>query len=200
MLAGKDDFIRIVLDNPIDATLLDRLPEVGLPDCYVVAGCLFQTIWNDVSGFPPTHGILDYDVFYFDDTDLNWEAEDVVIRRCAEVFSDLDAQVEVRNQARVHLWYPEKYGVPCPPLRSSRDGVDGFLNTSSCFGVRRTLDRDVDVYAPFGFDDVFAMIVRPNRRREAPAVYHDKAQRWRRTWPELTIIPWETGHQATSDG
>jgi hypothetical protein len=42
----------------------------------VTAGCLFQTVWNVVTDRPPTSGIKDYDIFYFDGTDLSWEAED----------------------------------------------------------------------------------------------------------------------------
>ncbi|MGH7897287.1 MAG: nucleotidyltransferase family protein [Candidatus Binatia bacterium] len=176
--------------NPVNATLLERLRTLDLPDWYLVAGCLFQSVWNGLTGNPPTYGISDYDVFYFDASDLSFEAEDAVIRRAAAAFADLDAEVQVRNQARVHLWYPEKYGLPIPPLTSSRDGIDGFLSQTSCFGVRIGRDGTPDVYAPFGFDDVFAMVVRPNRRRPVPAVYAAKAERWRRLWPALTILPW----------
>ena len=76
-----------------------------------------------MSGYPLEHGILDYDVFYFDCDDLTWEAEDRIIRRCAELFSDLGVEVQVRNQARVHLWYEQKYGSPCPQMKSSKEGT-----------------------------------------------------------------------------
>jgi hypothetical protein len=183
-------FLRFVLANPVNAALLARLPSLGLRDCHLVAGCLFQSVWNGLSGMPVTYGISDYDVFYFDGTDLSWEAEDAVIRRCSAAFADIDAEVQVRNQARVHLWYSEKHGIHCPPLQSSRDGIDTFLNQSSCFGVRAERQAALDIYAPFGFEDLFGMVVRPNLRRAVPTVYYEKANRWRRLWPRLTVVPW----------
>jgi hypothetical protein len=36
-----------------------------LPDWYLVAGCLYQTVWNVVTGRPPEAGILNYDLAYF---------------------------------------------------------------------------------------------------------------------------------------
>lgn len=180
----------LVRANAMNRELLDRLPSLGLPECHLVAGCLFQTVWNSLSGRPPTDGILDYDVFYYDDADLSWEGEDAAIRGVQATFRDLDVDVQVRNQARVHVWYETKFGVPCAPLRSARDGIDHFLNRSSCFGVRCDAHAPPEVYAPFGFDDLFDMIVRPNRRRELPDVYAQKARRWVECWPTLQVLPW----------
>ena len=186
----RERFLRMVLENPVNAALLERLPRLGLPDWYLVSGCLFQSVWNHLSGYSPTHGILDYDVFYCDRSDLSWEAEDTAISRCVAASADLDSEVQVRNQARVHLWYPRKHGVPYAPLHSTREGIDTFLNQSSCFGVRRESGTRFDVYAPFGFGDLFAMIVRPNPRINRPKVYYEKAERWRKVWPALTVLPW----------
>jgi uncharacterized protein len=181
-------FLAIVRQNHVNDQILQRLPELGLPDCLLVAGSLFQTVWNIQSGKAPTADILDYDVFYYD-ADLSWEAEDAAIGKANRAFGDLNAVVQVRNQARVHLWYESKFGIPCEPLVSSRDGIDCFLNQSSCFGVHPGRTQ-ADVYAPFGFDDLHAMIVRPNMRRNLPSVYAEKAARWKRAWPGLTILPW----------
>lgn len=186
----REKFVQLVLLNPTNEGLMARLPELDLPDWCVVAGCLCQSVWNAITGFPPNHGIADHDVFYYDPSDLSWEAEDEVIRRCAAVFSDLGVEVQVRNQARVHLWYPEKHGVACAPLLSSRDGIDGFLSQASCLGLRTELGGTHTVYAPFGLDDVFGMVVRPNRRRDLPSAYYEKTERWLQAWPTLTVLPW----------
>ena len=52
---------------------------LALPEWYLVAGCLYQTVWNIVTGQPPESGILDYDLVYYDSSDLSWHAEDAVI-------------------------------------------------------------------------------------------------------------------------
>jgi hypothetical protein len=62
----------IALSNPANRQLLDGLAELALPQCHLTAGCLFQTVWNVLSGRPPAENIKDYDVFYFDGSDLSW--------------------------------------------------------------------------------------------------------------------------------
>ena len=47
-------FVNEALQNPHNAALLERLPFLGLPDAWLVAGCLFQTVWNLRSGLAPT--------------------------------------------------------------------------------------------------------------------------------------------------
>ena len=119
------DFIAAVLSNPINRTILERLPALNLPDAWLVSGALFQTVWNGLTNRPPEHGIRDYDIFYFDPDD-SWAAEDAVIRRVKDVFADIAAEIEIRNQGRVHLWYSQKFGAPSPPLARATDGIDRF--------------------------------------------------------------------------
>ena len=96
-----------------------------------------QTVWNVLTKRAVDYGINDYDVFYFD-PDTSWEAEDNVIRTLAERFANRGIAVEARNQARVHLWYPEKHGLPYPELRCSTQGIDRFLTKNTQIGIRRT--------------------------------------------------------------
>ncbi|MBR0962366.1 nucleotidyltransferase family protein [Bradyrhizobium japonicum] len=183
----RDEFLALALRNPINAAILDELHRLALPDAWLVAGCLVQTVWNVLTGRPINHGIADYDVFYFD-LDTSWEAEDAVIRKLQERSAHLGVKVEIRNQARVHLWYPDKHGLPYPPLTRSTDGIDRFLTQNTQIGVRRA-GESFDVYAPHGFDDVASLIVRPNRALNFSAAnYEAKAARWKALWPEITVI------------
>src|SRR3954453_18089800 len=118
-----DDFRNLVLRNPANDALLDQVMRLELPDAWMVAGCLVQTIWNLKTGRPVGHGINDYDVFYFH-SDVSWEAEDRVIARLSETSVRLGIRVEIRNQARVHLWYGQKHGTGYPALQCSTDGID----------------------------------------------------------------------------
>lgn len=184
---GEDEFLALALRNPVNAAILDELHRLALPDPWLVAGCLVQTVWNVLTGRAIGHGIADYDVFYFD-PDTSWEAEDSVIRRLHAQLGHLGDKIEIRNQARVHLWYPDKHGLPYPPLMRSTDGIDRFLTENTQVGVRRAADGH-EVYAPHGFDDIAALIVRPNRALNfSVANYTAKAARWKALWPELTVI------------
>ena len=177
-------FIELVETNEVNRAILAALPELGLADSWLVSGSLFQTVWNALTGRAPGHGIKDYDVFYFD-LDTSWEAEDRAIRRGQEVFADLGAEVEIRNQARVHLWYEEKFGRPYPPLTCATDGIDRFLAPACMVGI----SAGGEIYAPRGFDDIEAMVIRSN-----PVANFDadelarKAARWQEKWPELRVL------------
>jgi uncharacterized protein len=184
----KDDFLAATLRNPIHKAIADELYRVALPDAWIVSGCLVQTVWNVLTGRAVDHGVADYDIFYFD-PDTSWAAEDAVIHRLQGSLAALGVRIEARNQARVHLWYPQKHGLPYPALQSSTQGIDRFLAKNTQLGIRRTRDGH-DVYAPNGFDDIADMIVRPNHGPNfSGANYEAKARRWKMLWPELTALP-----------
>ncbi|MET8413437.1 nucleotidyltransferase family protein [Streptomyces sp. NPDC005195] len=195
------DSLRAVLSrNDVLLEVLARTAKLDLPGWYVTAGCLFQTVWNVVSDKLPTSGIKDYDVFYFDAGDLSWEAEDAVIKAGREVFADLAAEVEIRNEARVHLWYEDKFGVACPPYKSVEAAIDSFAATTCCLGVRLETDGRWRVYAPHGLSDVFNLVVRPNPVLAPRSVYETKATRWRQEWPELTVLEWPSTSVTSCSG
>ena len=185
---NQSEFLATALRNPVNAAISDELFRLGLPDAWIVAGCLVQTVWNALTHRALDYGINDYDVFYFD-PDTSWAAEDAVIRQLQNAFAKSGVRIEARNQARVHLWYPEKHDLPYPPLRCSTEGIDRYLTKNTKVGIRRTQDG-YDVYAPDGFDDIAGMVVRPNPGPNfSPAAYAVKAARWKRLWPEITVLP-----------
>jgi uncharacterized protein len=47
--------------------ILERFEEVALPDGWLVAGCIAQTIWNLGYGQPAEFGLKDVDLIYFDE-------------------------------------------------------------------------------------------------------------------------------------
>lgn len=187
--ADEERFLELVTADPTVRAVLERGPALGLDDWWLTAGALFQTVWNGLTGRPPGTGIRDADFFYFD-SDTSWAAEDAVIRAGAELFADLPAPVEIRNEARVHLWYEQKFGVPAAPFRDCTDAIDHFAAVCCCYGIRIGDAGAVEVYAPHGYDDLFALVVRPNPRLAPRHVYEAKAARWAGEWPELTVLPW----------
>lgn len=58
-----ENFIKISMENPINAEIISKLHTLGLDQCMLTAGSLFQTVWNHQSKLPLTWGIKDYDVF-----------------------------------------------------------------------------------------------------------------------------------------
>ena len=178
-------FREIALSNPANRLLLESLADLALPQGHLTAGCLFQTVWNVLSGRPPAENIKDYDVFYFDGSDLSWEAEDTVIRRVAPLAARRGLPVEVKNQARVHLWYRQRFGGDYPQLHSARDGIARYLVRCTCVGVDAASG---EVVAPDGFADLEAGILRINPAMPQPGQWQAKAQSYRARWPWLQIV------------
>ncbi|WGW12786.1 nucleotidyltransferase family protein [Saxibacter everestensis] len=184
------EFRRVLSQNETLIEVLSRVESMRLPNWYLTAGCLFQTVWNVQTGREPSAGIIDYDVFYFDDRDLSWDAENLAIEAATKVFEGMDAEVEIRNEARVHLWYEEKFGVPLAPLESTEAAIDNFASTTCCLGIRGVEGQPWRIYAPHGLSDVFNLVIRPNPVLAPHAVYQAKTARWKQQWPELEVMPW----------
>jgi hypothetical protein len=171
-------------------TLLTAARRLALPQWRLVGGCLYQTVWNALTGRPRGHGIRDYDLIYFDGADLSWAAEDAVLRRAAQVLAPCVGPAEIRNQARVHLWFEPRFGSPYPPLSDADASLAHYVAVAHAVGVRLEPDDSLTVAAPFGLADLFGLVLRPNPAAADRATYEAKAQRMHALWPELTVRPW----------
>ena len=183
-IMSGSEFLEVALANQLNGELCARLGRLGLPQCHLVAGCLYQAVWNALSGQAADFGIKDYDVFYYDE-DLSWEAEDAVIRQVHRETRDLNVEVEVKNQARVHVWYEQHVGYPQRAFRSVQDSIGSYLVACTCIGV------DVQsraVHAPYGFDDLSAGLLRKNPLHAVPdQLFRSKAASYRARWPWLRV-------------
>ena len=107
----RDRLDQILRATPLLMRVLETARAIDLPDWMVFSGAVYQPVLNHLTGRPLDYGIKDYDLGYFDASDISYEAEDQVIRRVAAAFDEpLKGLVEVRNQARVHLWFEGKFG------------------------------------------------------------------------------------------
>jgi len=175
--------------QPVVAAILDRVPALELPGWYLGAGCVTQTVWNALHGFDPRFGIKDYDLIYFDRHDLSERAEKAVEAIADRLVTELGVRLDVTNEARVHLWYEARFGRPIEPYESSEDAIATWPTTATSVGVRRSSGA-FEVCAPFGLEDLFNMIVRPNKRLVSRDDYEAKAKRWALMWPRLTVLAW----------
>ena len=129
-------FLDIVLADPLIGEALRRAAALALPDWLIVSGALYNAVWNRLTGKPSGHGTKDIDLFYFDAADLSYEAEDGVIGAAAARFADLPVPVEIRNEARVHLWFEARFGGRYPQLSSSAQALGYFAARTHAVGLR----------------------------------------------------------------
>jgi uncharacterized protein len=169
---------------------LHKAKALEIEDDWIVAGAIYNTVWNRLTGRPPLHGIRDIDLFYFDPSDLSYEAEDRVIRKGEAIFGESSVPVEIRNQARVHLWFGQHFGFEIAPIRNCRDSISRFASVGYCVGVRLGGDYNVEIFAPYGLVDLFSFRIRPNRFCDNRKTHDNKAARATTLWPELSVEPW----------
>ncbi|MBO6898548.1 MAG: nucleotidyltransferase family protein [Shimia sp.] len=196
MLVDLDHpLVSCVLENPSIRPIWDRWDELALPDCWIVAGCLAQTVWNTKFGYPLCRGLSDidlvyFDLVYFDPDDLTESIEQSRAKRVGDLFCDLGLWIDAKNEARVHLWYEAKFGYAIAPYTSVVDAIESFPTTATSVGIRPA-DDGAEIACPFGLDDLFGGIVRPNKRQITRGIYSSKVQKWLAHWPSLQVVPWE---------
>jgi hypothetical protein len=186
----QEDRLRaVVRRSPLILAVLDGWAEIGLPDCWLVAGSVAQTVWNDAFGLRPTYGISDIDLVYFDAADLSEETEARHAARIRSLFSGLGVWLDVKNEARVHLWYAMKFGNTIAPYVSTEDAITTFPTTATAIGLQPRSDA-LHVFSPYGLSDLLELIVRPNKKKITQSIYEAKVEKWLALWPGLRVIPW----------
>lgn len=186
--AGLEARLETILrQSPTLMRVLETARDLALPDWMIFSGAIYQRVLNHLTGRDLDYGIKDYDLGYHDASDTSYEAEDLVIRRVAAAFEPpLRELVEVRNQARVHLWFEGKFGEAYAPLASTAEALSRFTTVAFSVGVRLEPGDRLTIAAPFGLEDLFALRLSPNPSRQTRGFARTAASATAR-WPELTV-------------
>ena len=185
-----DRLLNIIFQSDLISDAFERATRLNLPNWYIGAGCIAQSVWNHFHGYSLESFIGDVDLVYFEPTDLSFEAEDAVIQQAAEYFEGFLIPVDIKNQARVHLWYPEKFGYKISPYQSVENAIDTWPTTATAVALRPD-GSTYAVYAPYGLDDLFSLTIRPNKVQITREIYEEKCQKWGQCWPKLKFELWE---------
>ena len=124
--------------------ILGRFHEIDLPECWLVAGAIAQTVWNLSGGYPAERGIKDADIVYYDAADLSAEAEAAHELRIRALFAHLPIKLDVKNEARVHLWHEKVFGYSIRPYTSVGSAIASFPARqlrSGCAGTPESSNR-----------------------------------------------------------
>ncbi len=170
----------LILADPERLHLLGTVQELQLPDGWIGAGFVRSAVWDQLHGMPPSLPDGDVDVVWFDPARATPDDDRRIEERLAAAAPTVDWSVT--NQARMHARNGDA------PYASTGDALRHWPETATAVAVRLTGER-LEVLAPFGLDDLFAMIVRPT-----PAFAGDKLpvvqarvrdKRWLERWPRL---------------
>lgn len=185
--AQRAFLIDAVLAEPGASAVLSRAAAMGMPDWALMAGAIYKPVWNALTGRDPAFGINDYDLAYCDPDDLSWDGEDVWIRRGEAVFTGFPREVEIRNQARVPIWFSKKFGVERAPIRTTEEAVSQFASKSHAIALRLDADGQPELIAPYGLDELFSGTIRPLPGIADPAGWNRKCAENRANWPEIVF-------------
>lgn len=187
-----EELVSILKKNSQLIKMLEYIFTLHLPNFYIAAGSVFQTIWNYQDGRDLNYEIKDLDVIYYNlddlsvDTDMKYyEMIQAYARSCGFSY-----EIDVSNEARMHLWKEEQEGVKIEPYKSSEDAIDRWIATVHAIGI--TLDNgDIKVYAPYGLSDIFSRTIRPiKHRNNYKELYNKKVSAWQKRFSNLNVIEW----------
>ena len=186
-----NEFISIVTQNQYIRAILEHANSIGIPNWYLGAGCLSQSLWNHFHRYPLEQNISDYDLVYFDSSDISYETEDAYVKLAQSIFSDLSIQIDLKNQARVHLWYERKFGYKIRQYDSIEAAISSWPTTSTTIAITKQGNGRIKLYTAHGLQDASNMIVRPNKVQITKQIYLAKANKWKQYWPQLMVIDWD---------
>ncbi|MBI5797682.1 nucleotidyltransferase family protein [Candidatus Woesearchaeota archaeon] len=172
---------KIILQEKWLIDILRSVRELDLPDWYLAAGVIRNTVWDVLSGYEQRHPLNDIDVVYFD---ARKKINDKAVEKRLHALHPSQT-FEVVNQAFIHEYYPAKKGI-----QSACMGIASFIEVPTCVGVRLEKDDSLTICAPYGLKDLFTFHVGPSSQQaEALADYKErmKMKKWKKLWPRLRI-------------
>ncbi len=158
-----------------------------LPGSYVAGGAITQTVWNQQLGRPAIERLHDVDIVYFDPegTLESQRAMEGVLQQ--GIASGIP--IDLTNEALTHTWYESKFSATIEPYKSAEAAINTWL-PAFAIGVRLAEGGLLEVYAPYGLHDLFAMHIRPNKLQISRTIYEQMVASFTARWPEATAETW----------
>ena len=188
----NEKFIEIIKQNSDLMNILNYIEELKLPNYYIAAGSVFQTIWNYYDNKPLNSGIKDIDIIYYDSDNLSKDIEFDLENKIIEHFKSigLNYEFDVHNEARMHLWKKENENKDINQYKNSEDAIDKWIATVHAIGITKENNK-IKVYAPYGLSDIFSKTIRPIKHKyNSKEIYDKKAESWKNRFNDLNIIEW----------
>ncbi|MCA3365947.1 MAG: nucleotidyltransferase family protein [Roseomonas sp.] len=155
----------------------------GPAGAWIGAGFVRNAVWDHLSGQDPeVRPPSDLDVVFHDPVNATAEQDaafEAVLRTAAP-----DMPWSVCNQARMY----ERNGHR--PYRDMADALAHWPETATAIAARLG-PKGVEILAPFGVDDILALILRPTPAfRTSPEILLARleAKGWRKRWPGLRLV------------
>lgn len=172
-----------------DALLMNALlaaRSLGLNAWCIGAGAVRNRVWDHLHHTGDGGLDADVDLVYFD-TNAQPSEDHALQARLGKLLPNVSW--DVTNQAHVHLWYEQSFGLAVRAVASLEEGISTWPEYATCVGLTLNASGTLDVIAPHGLEDLFALRLRHNPLRATRAAFLQRvaSKRWLERWPELRI-------------
>ncbi len=172
--------------------ILDYMYELNLPNFYIAAGSIFQTIWNYYDNKPLNYEIKDIDIVYYNKNDISVDTDiqyyNLIKDYCTR--KGYNYEIDVSNEARMHLWQKEKLDMDVSQYINSEDAINNWIATVHAIGITKE-NNNIRIYAPYGLSDIYSRTIRPIKHKYTTKdIYNKKAKSWSERFDNLNIIEW----------
>lgn len=183
LLRSIEDIAGILEAHADLHALLCHVETLGLPDSWVGAGFVRNSVWDVLHDSRIDASRLnDIDVIFFDPSDVGEEREADLERRLRQVAPGF--AWSVKNQARMHGRNGDR------PYSDTFDAIAHWPETATAIAARRVQGR-IEIIAPHTINDLLNLIVRPTPAfRHKMDVYRRRVtdKNWPARWPKLTVL------------
>ena len=182
-LRTADDITAFIIEDPRRRAILDAVHRQRLPDWAVGAGFIRSAVWDALHGYAEPTPIADVDVLFFDAEVVSREHEVAIEAALRGAMPDVPWSV--KNQARMHRRNGDA------PYVDTADALRFWLETPTAIAIRIDDDGAATLLAPFGVEDLLAMVYRPTPRgRERLSQYHRRMREkdWPARGPRVRIL------------
>ncbi|MGT2743402.1 nucleotidyltransferase family protein [Streptococcus plurextorum] len=180
----ETEVLNLVASNKAMMRVLEIIAEQNLKDSWLAAGAVRNFIWNHLSGRPAFDQNTDLDLVFYDKSVSHEKTQriELFLKECYPQY-----QWELKNQFYMHVHSPntEVYRDTCDAIRKYPE---------KCTAVAiRLYHGGLQLYAPYGLDDIIRFCVRPTphfeKDPERMGVYKKRLsqKKWTKKWPQLCI-------------
>lgn len=177
----------LLLADPEVRSVIQAAIDLDVPSWAVGGGVVRNVVWDFIFQSQGHTHHNDIDLVYYD-TDLSesteLQFEESIHQRCG------NTRAQVRNQARVHLWYERKFGHKIDRVTDIEDAVARFPETCTSVAITGPSIAALQVLAPCGLDDLFDGVLRRNPRQVTTGYFQERlaAKRVDERWPGLRVV------------
>ena len=184
-LKNKTQILDSFRENPDMMAILTIIRDLELNDSWLAAGSVRNFIWNLLSEKPAFDRETDVDVIFFD-PDVSYEETLAIENQLKEDFPRY--QWELKNQVYMHQHSPHT-----APYVNSCDAMSKYPERCTAIGLRLHADATVELFAPYGLEDILNFQVRPTphflENEDRMKLYQKRLSKknWQEKWKNLTF-------------